>query len=574
MFKFFQVLFLLAVVPCRVLAFPVSYTSKITANTYYASLAAIFISIASLAVAFLAVKFVYMKLRRIGTIHAPDDTHSSTRFRDKRGNGYRGVWVGCLGSPAWETHLTSKLDGVTPWRLRNHSRRSYHTGSTPMRSTYSSTRTKSRNSTANSRLTKSTVLTSFSCDADPLIVPSSSSARSRTWTASAHGGSSSKAFLPIQRNNSTHGHLCYGDFGESYRFRSPRGGVPKVQMRRASPSSIRLVDGPSHSNQVEYSFLSGLPPDTVMVSPLVGTRDSFQLSRCSLRCHRTPAPPLPPLPSFLPFHAPETLELRAQRESEYLPPLRFSPIASVIKAFHSQHLSEKKASGKQTLDHEESKKKLDMKVACMVSKRRISSSGSSKPQHANDTGSVTSSPIVQGAPPLLGHVVERLNPRSNHKRCRSQPCKGIGAAFPPTTLTVSEVSPALPPGSEDNGCGITQSKQTGVLRTSSGSSGNGSIASRKPLKSCLRQNSAVSTPLINTPNMTLTASISESSTRIWTMDTKRSTVDQTSIRTPLSEIDIGILGLNRFRWNDEIKELEVRASHMKKDSVALVPYWE
>ncbi|KAF8442406.1 hypothetical protein L210DRAFT_3536530 [Boletus edulis BED1] len=266
-------------------------------------------------------KLVYMKHRRIGTIHAPPLPRPTSTFGlDKEGNRDRGLLVGCLGSPTWETSLTSKSDG-TSRRQRQRSSFAYqlHTRST--------TRSKSKNSSSGSH---STAFASYSMHADRLVLPSSSGA-SRIPPES--GGSASEP-LP------THYHPRYGDFGEFHGVRSPH--VP-VATRRASPCSIRLVDGPSESKPVEYTFLSALPPNGIVASPLMGTRDSFQLTRCALKCHGKPVPPMPSLPLFLPFSLPN--DPPPVRAREYLPPLRFSLLASVAKVFHSSHqVFEKKAS--------------------------------------------------------------------------------------------------------------------------------------------------------------------------------------------------------------------------------------
>lgn len=312
------------VVPCRVLAFPLSYTSTVTVKMYI-PLIVISISLFFLVVVFLAIKLVYMKHRRIGTIHAPPGTvrnrGSSFGIRDEKGYRHCGLLVGFLGSPTWETNLTSKLDGAS-WRRERRRGYQLHTGSTT-RSTHSVL--KSNDYSSSSRLTKSTALTSCSSGANQRVLPlSTGPSRIPTHLCLVQG-------IP-----STDFHHRYGDFGDGVRW--PGGGVPDVA-RRASPSSIRLVDGPSHSNQVEYSFLSSLPPHAIAVSPLMGTRDSFQLCRCSLKCNRKPVPPMPPLPLFLPFclpKDPEGLETRPLRARGYLPLLRVSSLASVAKVFHSQ----------------------------------------------------------------------------------------------------------------------------------------------------------------------------------------------------------------------------------------------
>lgn len=536
--RFFQLFFLVA--PYRsAFAVPLSYTSTVTARTYN-PLIVVFISLFFLLLVFFAIKLAYMKHRRIGTIHAPpgvdsnlSSSISSFGFRDKQGNSnrHRGLLVGCLGSPTWETHLTSKLGGAAGRRssFAYQLRTTRSTTRTLRSSRSASARSKSKNSSSGSRLTRST---GYSSDADQLVPPPSSGSR----IPLPCGGGSSKAPCSVQRHNSTSCHPRYGDFGE-FHGRSPGGGIQIA--RRASPCSIRLVDGPSHSNQVDYAFLSALPPNAVVASPLMGARDSFQLSRCSLKCDRRPVPPMPSLPLFLPFclPKPETLEAHGLQAREYLPPLRFSPLASVAKVFYSQHqVVEKRAPSSRVVDPDESS-------------GVVPSAPASKIHHASHARAPTS-PLATLEIPTL-HAIQKTNTMSNHERSQSYKGLGIGGSSQRTTLVTDEVT-VLPRCSEIG---------SGVLRAPSGSSRDGSVISQKPLKSCLRQDSVVPMPLLCSSDAT--SSISETSTLNQTFGTRLA-----SLRTPISEVDIGILGLDRFHWNDEIK---VRSSHTKKDSIALVP---
>lgn len=526
--KLYQLFALALVVPFRsAVALPLSYASAVT---YDVPLVVISISLFFLFVLFLAVKFVYMKLRRKVR---PTRTTSGFRFQGKHG---RGLLVGCLGSPTWETNSTSMLNGATCRRQQRRSSFAYQLHSSAHSA---SGRSKSRHSSSGSRFTGSTALASYSDHVDQLVLLSSSGSSRVT---PRHGSSSSRVY----RNASINCRPRYGDFGEIHGVRSPGGGIPSIP-RRASPSSIRLVDGPSHSNQVEYSFLSVLPPDAVVRSPLTGTRDSFQISRCSLKCDRKPVPPLPSLPSFLPFYlpkVPKTMEPQSLPAREYLPPLRFSPLASVAKVFHSQQqVFEKKAPSGRATDY-----------------ARVESAPLSKTRDASNAGSSTSPSLVQGIP--TPQPVRKASTKSSHRRSPS--CRGlaIGGSLPSTSLVTDKV--ATSPPADKRRCATS----TRVLRTPSGSSHNGSVTSKKPLKSCLRQRSM---SLACSLDSTLTPSMSEVSTQ--THGTRRSAADQASIRTPISDNDIGMLGLDRFRWNDEIKELKMRSSHMKKDSIALVPLW-
>lgn len=506
--KFFQFFPLVA---RSVVAFPLSYTSStVRATRAYIPLIVVFISLFFLVILFLAVKLVYMKHRRIGTIHAPPTVRSG----DKQGNRPRGLLVGCLGSPTWETTLTSKLDGAT-WRRGQVQRSSFayrlHTRSTT-RSTPSA-HSKSQTSSG-SRVATSTAFTSYSSHADQLVLPSSSGS---SW----HGSSCT---CSAHRPNS---HPRYGDFGEFHDARSPGGGVHQVT-RRVSPSSIRLVDGPSHGSHVDYAFLSALPPNAIVASPLMGARDSFQLSRCSLRCDRRPVPPMPSLPLFLPFYLPNGPETLGAQGGGYLPPLRSSPLASVARVFYSQQQALEKTRVPDLGERS--------KAPCLES-------ASSKIYQA------ASSFVAPEISALRVHPMQKT--KSSHKRSHS--CTGLAI--------VPRMDEAAPPP-DDKKSSEMGSMQMGVQRTLSGSSCDDSVTSKKPLKSCMRQHSVVFIPSHN-------STLSETSTQ-----TRQSTGDRASLETPPSDNDIGILRVKQFHWNNDIKELKVQPCHMKKDNIALMPILE
>ncbi|KAI9570523.1 hypothetical protein HD554DRAFT_2170127 [Boletus coccyginus] len=511
--RFFQLFPL--VVPYRsVLAASLSYTPvTVTAETY-TPLIVISITLFLLLV-FLAIKLVYIKHRRAWTIHGPPATvhskptgshlaASTSRVgsRDKRANRGRGLLIGCLGSPTWETDLTSKLGGAT-WRRDQVRRASF---------AYRST---SKTWGSSTRLSKSTGVTSYASDGDQPVLPLSSES---LRIPPSRGG---KALSSVRRNTSTGCHPRYGDFGEFHEARSPGGGAPNIT-RRASPCSIRLVDGPGHSSQVGYSFLSALPPDAVVVSPLMGIRDSFQISRCSLKCDRKPVPPLPSMPLFLPFYlpnVPETLKSSRPLEGEYLPPLRFSPLTSAAKEFCSQRqVFEKKAPSNRVPDISES----TSRVPC------LESASSSKTHHATNVAS----PFVAQRVPTL-HPARMTSARSNHKR--SQSCTGlaIGGSSLRTTLEAAALSVE-----DKKWGGEMASMRAGILRAPSGSSRDGSVIPTKPLKSCLRQSTAVPM-LVRNPDSTLTPSVSETSTRTF------GTGDQASLLTPISNVEMGVLRLDQ-----------------------------
>jgi hypothetical protein len=81
------------------------------------------------------------------------------------------------------------------------------------------------------------------------------------------------------------------------------------------------------------------------------------------------------------------------------------------------------------------------------------------------------------------------------------------------------------------------------------------------------------------PNRTSSARSAKSTKSLARSDIEGSLSEVSSLQTPksdrLDEVDIGMLGLDRFRWSEESEEmLKSCSSHIKNDSVALISFWE
>ncbi|KAF9223462.1 hypothetical protein BS17DRAFT_781900 [Gyrodon lividus] len=510
---------------------------------------------------------------------------SSPESQAKHEVSYRGLLVGCFGSPSWETRLKSKLDKEARqqqqrssfmYRLHMDSRRRH-----PTRPAYANSKPKKPSSSP--PLTRSTSFFSFSSEASIDDGPASAMSFLPLRLPTFPGDSSRR---PVQQKRSSWHNFYVGGLGEI--ARAPK--LPEAYdlriRKRTSQSSVRLVDGHG-SNHVNYPFLSGLPPQPTLRSPLMGTRDSLQLSRHPSRLNRKPVPPLPPLPSYQPLVSkrPCRPAFGTLPTSEYLPPLQFSPPTNITNVFHfHQQILDEKVSNTRAFGTNRVQEVVSPNVPC---RQRILDF---PPSDASQTRGITTmeppaSPfVVQGVP--LIYAVQKMNRKPNHKRSRSRNGAAPGASplrfklalIPDNTADVMSPLPGDSTSDKEN----SQSRATTVLRTPSASSHSNSTTLKQPLKSSLWQDSIVSTHSICSPDSVLGARftvappISGTRTRTFSqnMEKQKLTDDQASLRTPVSEVDIGMLGLDRFHWNDESEELKERPSHMKQDSLALISFWQ
>ncbi|KAF8842072.1 hypothetical protein BDN67DRAFT_966241 [Paxillus ammoniavirescens] len=537
-----------------------------------------------------------MKHRRIGTIHSPhilhsspidfsSDFHSSTTLmssgpgvRVKCGVSYRGLLVGCFGSPRWETRLRPKLDQEA-WQRQQRSSFMYqlHRESRGRSSRSSCANSKPKNSSSSSRRMRSTSFFSFSSEASTYEEPVAAVSFLPLRLPTFPGDNSRKPSQ--QKRSSWH---CVSDFGEPTRTRQLPEAYDSRIKKRTSQSSVRLIDGPG-SGRVSYSFLSRLPPQSTLSSPFMGTRDSLQLSRHSSRYSRKPVSPLPPLPSYrplIPTRNPHHPAIDPIPAGEYLPPLQFSPPTSITSVFHSQQqfLGEEMSNTRGTRTNTSER----LTSPDLTSAERIldSSPSDSVRTHGVTTTELPTRPFVIQRAPLV-FAVQKMNRKPKHKRSRSRNGPGAGAS-PLRLALIPDNTVAALPVLEDNTSGKENSQlgMATVLRTPSASSHSKSTALKKPLKSSLRQGSVMPSHSVCSPDsaisarFTITPSMSETSTRASSQNMGKCMDDQASLRTPVSEVDIGMLGLDRFHWNDESEELKVRPSHMKKDSHALISFWE
>ncbi|KIJ66649.1 hypothetical protein HYDPIDRAFT_108552 [Hydnomerulius pinastri MD-312] len=194
---------------------------------------------------------------------------------------------------------------------------------------------------------------------------------------------------------------------------------------------------------------------------------------------------------------------------------------------------------------------------------------------------VSPSFVIQG-PPLV-YAVQKMSRKPKHKRSRSRNSPVVVGASPlRTTVIPDNASDLVPPLPADiaNGKENGQPHATFILRPPPDMSHHISPASKKPFRSSSRQNSITSSYSVCSREgalaapPTITPPMSDTSTPSFFQNLEKSLDDQISIRTPASEVDIGMLGLDRFYWSDNNEESKVQPSHIKKDSLALISLWD
>jgi hypothetical protein len=575
--------------------------------------------------ALLAMKLIYVKHRRLSAIRSrifqstsPYDvslnSHSSLlslkatqlkAFRSKCTPSLA-ILVGCLGSPAWETDIESDFDAnLTRQRRTASFMYQLHRQSKKRSSkSYSATYRSSKGSTSQilpsyTQLSRSS-MSFFSFSNEHSTVPEDATRKLRTHhlpntgvlTYPTKARSRKTATIVPKRyslliDSSISGQL--GDFCEKC-----DASRSSIRARNLYPSgrmtsgvdlgpSLRLV-GASDVAAVPYSFLSAFPPSSYVLSPLTGTRDSLQLSRRhSTKSTRKPIPPLPPLPSYrlsskrpsctAPAELPTSLPAPASIP-QFLPLLEFSPPASMgsFPAITDQvpaHLSNNTPllSGNS----------LKLKTSPLVS-----------PSATDSIVAVKSLPHVLHPvdPPVF--ALQKMKRKTKHKR---------SSTIRSRSGTTSSASPlrimALP---ED----ISDRKPVRDIPTSDKENYASAIFTRKAIDDvrihCLMSNASNRLSPISDPTSSLDAQVEpchlsqsldrassarsvKSTKTLARSDFEGSPSELSSLQTPksdlLDEVDIGMLGLDRFHWSEESEEMLKSCSfHIKNDSVALVSLWE
>lgn len=566
--------------------------------------------------ALLAVKLVYMKHRRLSAIRSRilqstslhdvslNSRSSLLSLKAIQLNASRSKWtpslailVGCLGSPAWEIDIESDFDANSTNQRRTASFM-YQLHRQSKQCTYSAAYRSSKSSTSQAppsqaQLSRSMSFFSFSSEhstegatkklrshppvPNTRVLPYPTKARSRKTATIAP----QRYSLPI--DSSMSGPL--DDFCENYDasrsiLRAHSVYYPSGQTTSGVDlgPSLRLV-GTSNVTAVPYSFLSAFPPSSYVLSPLTGTRDSLQLSRChSTKSTRKSLPPLPSLPSYS-FFSKRSLNISPAELPASLPPtaciprflplLEFSPPASMgsFSAFTDQapaHLSDNALLSPSNFSK--------LKTTPLIS-----------PSTADSVATVKNSlpHVLHPADPLV-FAVQKMKRKTKHKRSSTiRSRSGIAPSASPLRIM------ALP---ED----ISDRKPIGDTPISEKENHDTAISARKAFDGdrihCLITDTANWLSPILDPTSSPDAQLElrhlsqptrsvKSSKSLACSDIEGSLSEVSSLQTPksdrLDEVDIGMLGLDRFHWAEESEEmLKSCSSHIKNDSVALISFWE
>lgn len=536
-----------------VVAVPVS-PRHAQGNGTYTPLVLVLICVFLIFFAFLAAKLVYMKHRRIATIHfsptADSPSELSTMLSHRLTSGYRlkknrahvcqGLLVGIFGSPRWETRIKVKVDKET-W-VHRHSSLAYrfNTGSEPSRPVHLHF---GGVASSNSRATGSTSYFSLRSVSrnKPLTNRTMTSGPSRMLTYPGQRSRKSVGLLPRCRSFPARCHMHDDVLNVGHVNNNSQ---PPLESY-LSPST-RLAD-PSDRNSL-FTFLSEIPQETTLSSPLMGTRDSLLLSKSQVRPDRRPIPALPPLPPCQPATLSDERHPCPNQSStkcgDYLPPFQFSPPTSTHSLIASP---EGGPQGHAT-----------------VTVKFISKSDSSR-EHCLSVDDI-SLPVL---PDALVHVTKgaKRELRSGKSRFRSHRISSPPLRSP----LIPEDAELTSPMSEE----ITRNKEIERLASTWPAVYGGGIAFHHPLQHYRTKNSGCYPDNFVGLGVRVTPFMSNESTPILATNAGNSPTDQVSVRTPLSEllgdIDVGIFGLERFYWDDSQEEGKLHCAHAKNDSMALVP---
>ncbi|KAG2071728.1 hypothetical protein BDR04DRAFT_1230888 [Suillus decipiens] len=561
--------------------------------------------------ALLAVKLIYMKCRRLSAIRSsifqstpPHDVSLNSRSSLLSSKAIQlkvsrsqyspslAIVVGCLGSPAWETDIESDFDANSTKQRRTATfmYQLHRQSKNPSLKSYSAAYCLSRSSTSQvppsqAQLSRSVSFFSFSSEHSTEDVSKKPGSHllpsTRFLTYPAEAWSRNTTTIAPQRyslliDSSVSGQL--GDFcGEgdanhnSLRARNLYPSGRTTSSVDLGPS-LRLV-GTSDVTAVPYSFLSAFPPSSYVLSPLTGTRDSLQLSRRhSTKSARKPVPPLPPLPSYSLFSQqsscipPTELPVSLPPPAGvplFLPLLEFSPPCS-MGSFSAM---------------------IDQVPAHLSNNTPLSSSNSSKsgttplisPSVADSVATVNSLPhVLHPADPLV-FAVQKMKRKTKRRRSSTIRSRNGTPSASPLRIMV------LPEDTSDH-------KPIEDIPTSDKESYATAISTSNTIDDnrihCLMTDasSQLSPILDSTSSPDAQLELRHVSRSLERASSARSDIEGSlsevsPLQTPkfdrMDEVDIGMLGLDRFRWSEESEEmLKSCSSHIKNDSVALVSFWE
>ncbi|KAG1791732.1 uncharacterized protein HD556DRAFT_1384508 [Suillus plorans] len=570
----------------------------------------------------LAVKLIYVKHRRHSVIRSrilqstfPHDVSLNSRssllslkatqlkaFRSKC-TPFLAIFVGCFGSPAWETDIESDFNANSTKQRRTasfmyqlhrqskqHSSKSY---SVAHRSSKSST---SQAPLSQAQLSRSMSFFSFSSEHSTEDATKKSrshllpSTRALTYPTIAR--SRITATIAPQRyslfvDSSISGQL--GDFCEkcdtsrsSFRSRNLYQSGWTTSGVDLGPS-LRLV-GASDVTAVPYSFLSAFPPSSYALSPLTGTRDSLQLSRRhSTKSTRKPVPPLPPLPSHGLFSQQLSCISSAELPASLPPPASVSRFLSLLEYPAPASIWNVPAITDQAPAHLSNNTPLSPSHSSKFETSPLVSANI-----ADSVSTVKSLPhVLHTADPLV-FAVQKMKRKTKHKRSSTIRSRSgiVPSASPLRIMALPEDIPdrksvGNTPTSDKENCAtaVPTSKAIDddrIRRLMTDASNRLSlIPDQTSSPDAQFELRCLSQPL----DRASSASSVKSTKSPAHSDIEGSFSEVSSLQTPksdrLDEVDIGMLGLDRFHWSEESEEmLKSCSSHIKNDSVALISLWE
>ncbi|KAH7925480.1 hypothetical protein BV22DRAFT_1195134 [Leucogyrophana mollusca] len=582
-----------------------------------------------------AIKIVYMKHRRIGTIHAPNLLQSSippdfssdynsrsslilNQCRTYKGTrtwykalGPSGFLVGCFGSPTWETRIKSKIDKEA-WRRHRTSSLGYKLHQESQRR---SSRTVSINNSdrqkgnprSDGRLTRSVSFFSFSSDqnsSNPAGIETTRSSRTLAYPpkvlTGTPGSSVSRRYSALGRSAGVSRRV--GDFGENiYPWDDSRVSVGRNRRHNTrtttsweADASLRLVK-PTEGTNNPFSFLLGCPPDSAVTPPLTSTRDSLQFPRSynQLLCKPLPLPPLPA--SFTqPVRGDGVVSTESRNmpiPPHLLPPLHFSP-TSGLSDFPSSPLPNQTGATGSVFDlsilpsntHEtptETAASPTSEDTEFIQPRPLSISPGVPNGAVSSSGRPTRSNLAPKTPPIF--AIQKLAGRKKSKSKTSHISRsGSGAVLSASPLR-SVVLPEGSEGAKENACSpAARLANFGAIEFSESTPPNDHGAIHPALHPLSPSSySSTSSPR---PISAYDSGVSALKVAIpRSRDSHKSAGTTPTLRTPRSdqdfaerfeEVDIKLLGLDRFHWSEEVEEAKTRSSHAKKDSMGLISFWE
>ncbi|KAH7911356.1 hypothetical protein BJ138DRAFT_1150882 [Hygrophoropsis aurantiaca] len=591
-------------------------------------------------VACFALKVIYLKHRRIGTIHSPSlfQSYAPNRLRSNlshdissdynsgsslipqfttekragkcnRPGGKSGILVGCLGSPVWETRIKFKIDSevrktqsanfVHPQQYARDRHQASETGS-------SNRKKRPGNRGSNGPATRSVSFFSFSSEhnlEDSTEPGISGSLRTISYPTKFLNGAVD-SFRSRRNHAPNRGPLPnqVGDFGENIypwddqRIPASRG---RRDRKRTTTSwdtgvSLRLV-GPSESTHAPLSFLSGCPSQSSESSHVTSPRDSLQLPRLSSRLHCAPIPPLPPLPlssmrrtgiSSSKSPSTDAPELPIS-PPKLIPPLQFSP-TSTLSSFPASPIVNQpdvpvQDSDKPTLSSPLRTHQLPITPGSSVDDEYVQPRPLSLDLALIDRMiSSPRSPIASNPSqktPLI-FAVQKLN-RKKSKTSRKSRNGSIVGASPLRSMLVPPTAKNQDRKENPNPFGDSVDQETHIhgwpVPPTSANQGlrplNPSLWRTNPIRRIASPGVSVN-KTFNVPTQCPQSSdVSSGGTPILqTPGSDRSSVREFADR--FEDVDIGLLGLDRFYWSEEGEEPRFQPSHIKNDSSALISFWE